>query len=127
MRASPGGGWRYPDAGSTWSVTRPRNYEMPAHVPLKPQGDVPVIVHVVWDDREELLPGRAVRWTDSHVMVSLVDPDGPRGGRENYVWLRAADVFRTLPRRPRPVRIPAPNASDVPDRAGGRRSGRRRA
>ena len=119
MSSPPGGGWRYPDAGSAWSATRPRTYEMPAHVPPKPQGDVPVIAHVVWDDREELLPGRAVRWTDSHVMVSLVDPDGSgAGGRENYVWLRAADVFRTLPRRPRPVRLPAPSTSEARNGAG---------
>ncbi|WP_198285553.1 hypothetical protein [Cellulosimicrobium cellulans] len=123
----PPGGWRYPDADSTWSVKKPRNEEMPAHVPLRPQGDVPVIAHLVWEDREELLPGRAVRWTQSHVMVALIEPGATPGSRENHVWLRASDVFRTLPRRPRPVRLPASDASTVRDRAGNDRSGRRRA
>lgn len=114
----PPGGWRYPDADSTWSVRKARNEEMPEHVPLRPQGDVPVIAHLVWDDREELLPGRAVRWTQSHVMVALVEPGATPGSRENHVWLRAGDVFRTLPRRPRAVRLPAPDADDRPSRTG---------
>ncbi len=118
MGGPPGGGWRYPDADSTWSVTRPRNFEMPERVPLSPQGNVPVIAHLVWDDREELLPGHAIRWTDTHVMVALVEPGATPGARENYAWLRACDVFRTLPRRPRPVRLPAPDAGGGPDRTG---------
>ncbi|WP_454044682.1 hypothetical protein [Cellulosimicrobium sp. Marseille-Q8652] len=93
--------WRPPGADSRWSVTTPLNAERPEHVPLKPQGSVPVIAHLLWATHEEFMPGRAVRWTAGHVMVALVDVDAPGGARENYVWLPARDVFRTLPRRPR--------------------------
>lgn len=83
-------------------------------------GDVPVIVRVVWSDgTEEWRPARAVRWTRTHVMVGWradevtarppaatagrgsgdggVAPAGRDGGRgEQWVWLRAGDVMRSV-------------------------------
>ncbi|WP_372595410.1 hypothetical protein [Actinotalea sp.] len=100
-----------------------RNREQPASVPVAPMGDVPVIARVVWSDGlEEWRPARAVRWTRSHVMVGWrEDPDpsprrrssgssrgsyrsgdGTPGGAvpappaERWVWLRAADVMRSV-------------------------------
>ena len=92
-----------------------RNTEQPPGVPVAPMGDVAVIVHVLWSDgSEEWRPARAVRWTRSHVMVGWRD-DPPAAGRtsglgqrdaadgrtparpaERWVWLRAADVMRSV-------------------------------
>ncbi|MDO8107720.1 hypothetical protein Q6348_10985 [Isoptericola sp. b441] len=71
------------------------NREQPARAPVAPSGDVPVIVRLVWSDGlEEWRPARAVRWTSTHVMV------GWRAGREaasdQWVWLRAGDVMRSV-------------------------------
>lgn len=86
--------------------------EIPAHVPVKPQGSILVIVRVVWNDGvEEWRPARAIRWTTTHVMVIwLEDPDNPRS--ERCEWLRAGDVARSVswlvppvhPSAPRPER-----------------------
>jgi hypothetical protein len=72
------------------------NREIPEHVPLRPTGDVPVIVRVVWTDgTEEWRPARAVRWTSSHVMVAWRDDErDPRS--ERHEWLRAGDVARSV-------------------------------
>lgn len=85
-------------------------------------GDVPVIVRVVWSDgAEEWRPARAVRWTRTHVMVGWRADDVPAGlpagvppgrtasdvgsssagraggrGGEQWVWLRAGDVMRSV-------------------------------
>jgi len=76
---------------------RPLNCEQPAHFPLRPQGDRPVIVRTLWRDREEFVPGRAIRWTDTHVMVCwLTDPADVRS--ERCHWFRADDVSATLPK-----------------------------
>ena len=97
-----------------------RNREQPTSVPVAPMGDVPVIVRVLWSDGvEEWRPARAVRWTRTHVMVGWRE-DGagrPRAGSsagrarrerdasdtrvpeqplERWVWLRAADVMRSV-------------------------------
>ena len=78
---------------------RPLNCEHPARFPLKPQGDRPVIVRTLWRDREEFVPGRAIRWTTEHVMVCwLTDPADVRS--ERCHWFRADDVSTTLPKRP---------------------------
>jgi len=72
------------------------NREIPEHVPLRPTGDVPVIVRVVWTDgSEEWRPARAVRWTSTHVMVAWRDDErDPRS--ERHEWLRAGDVARSV-------------------------------
>ena len=95
-----------------------RNTERPPGVPVAPMGDVAVIVHVLWSDgAEEWRPARAVRWTRTHVMVGWRDDAAAEGdpsglgrrvagaaadGRpasrpaERWVWLRAADVMRSV-------------------------------
>lgn len=90
------------------------NRETPAHVPSRPQGDVPVIAHVTWSDgSQEWRAARAVRWTSTHVMVAWLESGaGPRS--ERYEWLRANDVARSVswfvpptasgPTRPRQTR-----------------------
>ena len=72
------------------------NRDLPAQVPVRPQGNVPVIVRVVWSDgAEEWRPARAVRWTATHVMVAWRDDEAdPRS--ERHEWLRAADVARSV-------------------------------
>jgi len=85
------------------------NREAPARIPVRPQGDIPVIVRVVWlDGTEEWRPARAVRWTAEHVMVAWRDePGDPRS--ERHEWLRAGDVARSVswfvgpPQAPRQV------------------------
>lgn len=72
------------------------NSEVPEGIPTRPQGDVPVIVRVVWTDgAEEWRPARAIRWTRGHVMVAWrEDPAQPRS--ERHTWLRAGDVARSV-------------------------------
>lgn len=72
------------------------NRELPAEVPVRPMGDIPVIVRVAWaGGGEEWRAARAVRWTTSHVMVVWRDdPNVPR--TERYEWLRAQDVVRSV-------------------------------
>lgn len=72
------------------------NAQTPERVPVKPMGSVEVIVHVVWSDgAEEWRPARAIRWTPTHVMVGW---RRERAGRtdEQWVWLRAQDVMRSV-------------------------------
>lgn len=73
-----------------------QNRDQPARVPVRPMGDIEVIVHVVWSDGvEEWRPARAIRWTSSHVMVGWrEDRNGRRGDR--WEWLRAQDVMRSV-------------------------------
>lgn len=81
-----------PAAGSRAVV----NGERPPDVPVKPQGNVPVIVHLVWSDgAEEWRPARAIRWTSTHVMVGWGDEAVERG-QEHWTWLRAQDVMRSV-------------------------------
>ncbi len=65
-------------------------------MPVKPQGSIAVIAHVVWADGvEEWRPARAIRWTATHVMVPWLEDDkNPRS--ERYEWLHASDVARTI-------------------------------
>lgn len=53
---------------------------------------------------EELLPARAIRWTETHVTVVVKALEPPYNQHELIVWLRVEDVFRTIPRRPRFLR-----------------------
>ncbi|MFS0705887.1 hypothetical protein AB6N23_15355 [Cellulomonas sp. 179-A 9B4 NHS] len=72
------------------------NSEVPEGIPTRPQGDVPVIVRVVWTDgSEEWRPARAVRWTRGHVMVAWRD-DAADPRTERHTWLRAGDVARSV-------------------------------
>lgn len=87
--------------GPAWSERKPLNYEMPAHAPTRPQGDLPVIVRLLWETHEELMPARAIRWTDSHVMVVVKPLTAPLNQHELLAWLRVEDVYRTIPRRQR--------------------------
>lgn len=59
-----------------------------------------MIVRLLRPSHEVLLPARAVRWTSEYVIVSIAPIGGPDRARELYVWLRADDVYRTVPRRP---------------------------
>ena len=86
-----------------WSQRKPINHEHPARSPVRPSGDLPVIVRLLWETHEELLPARAIRWTDTHVMVVIKPLTPPYNQHELIVWLRVEDVFRTIPRRPRLV------------------------
>ncbi len=52
------------------------------------------------------MPARAIRWTDTHMTVSVRDPAAPANARELIAWLRADDVYTTIPRRPRPAAPP---------------------
>ncbi|SKC77667.1 hypothetical protein [Krasilnikoviella flava] len=100
-REAEGKTWQRPDADSDWRIRRPLNAERPPHVPLKPQGSIPVIVRLLWPTHEELMPAEAVRWTKGHVQVAVIEVGAAQGATELYVWLRASDVYRTIPRRPR--------------------------
>ena len=72
------------------------NREQPVSVPVKPMGNVDVIVHIVWaDGAEEWRPARAIRWTSTHVMVGWVE-DATDRRRERWEWLRAQDVMRSV-------------------------------
>jgi len=83
-----------------WPARQPINADQPQRgIPTRPQGDIPVIARLVWSTHEELLPGRAIRWTPTHVMV-LKAPGAPSNAHELLVWLRAEDVHRTIPKRP---------------------------
>lgn len=80
------------------------NRDLPSTVPVRPQGNLPVIVRVVWSDgTEEWRPARAVRWTATHVMVAWRDDEAnPRS--ERHEWLKAGDVARSVSWLVPPVR-----------------------
>lgn len=72
---------------------KPMNYEQPKHVPVRPQGRLPVIARFEWAPGDiEWLPGHAIRWTQTHVMVVYFDERAT--GKEEITWLRASDVLR---------------------------------
>lgn len=89
------------------------NREQPARTPVAPNGDVPVIVHLVWSDgAEEWRPARAVRWTRTHVMVGWL---AEGAAAEQWVWLRAGDVMRSVTWLVGPERTPtAPRRGGSP-------------
>ena len=70
------------------------NREVPARAPLRRMGEIPVVARIVWaGGAEQWCVAVAVRWTDTHVMVTWVDDlTAPR--TERYEWLAARDVVR---------------------------------
>lgn len=95
---------RPPYAHTWWPADRPLNFDQPARVPVRPQGRIPVIVRLLWPSHEELVPAVAIRWTSAHFMVLVPPLNAPEGADELVCWLRSDDVYRTIPRRPRPLR-----------------------
>ncbi|WP_255491858.1 MULTISPECIES: hypothetical protein [unclassified Actinotalea] len=84
------------------------NRDQPADVPVRPMGEVPVIVRVQWaDGTEEWRPARANRWTTSHVFVCWRDNPSD-ATTERYEWLRAGDVMRSVSWLVPPHRTPLP-------------------
>ena len=72
------------------------NREQPSNVPVRPMGEIPVIVRVAWQDGpDEWRAAKANRWTATHVFVCWRDdPKDPT--TERYEWLRAQDVMRSV-------------------------------
>lgn len=80
---------------TSWPGGEPLNQVVPDRVPNRPTSPCPVIARLVWPDREEGWPARAIRWSSTAVLVSIqIVPDDPLGTR--YVWLAADDVKRTI-------------------------------
>lgn len=78
-----------------WPDGDPLNKITPTRVPNGSTGTYPVIARLVWPDREEGWPAKAIRWTDTAVLVAIqIEPDNPLATR--HVWLRADDVMRKL-------------------------------
>jgi hypothetical protein len=104
---------------SRWPASTPLNERQPRSVPIKPQGDVPVLVRLVWHEYEELLPARAIRWTgeslDDAAMAVVKPPRGP-GIAELVCWLAIRDVSTTIPRRPRPLQLHSAQGARPPTR-----------
>ncbi len=72
---------------------------------MRPQGSIAVIVRLAWPAGDELVPGRAIRWTEDHVMVMIKPIGAPSSTDELIVWLQTRDVYTSIPRRPYP-RLP---------------------
>lgn len=74
-----------------------RNQQPPQSTPvvLSPRR-IPVIARLVLDDlSEECWPAVAIRWSPTHVLVSVqLDPGNPDS--TTYLWLLADDVARVL-------------------------------
>lgn len=112
------------DGGEWWPADKPVNQSMPKSVPVRPQGNVPVIVRLAWPAGDELIPGRAIRWTGDHVMVMVRPVGAPSGTDELVVWLETRDVYTSIPRRPYPRRkvrgaeteLPEGSSSPTPQR-----------
>lgn len=86
------------------------NAEVPAQVPMRRMGEIPVLARVAWDDgAQEWLQAMAVRWTSTLVMVMWRDKDGP-SRTERFEWLRAHDVVRIITWLP-DVEVPARSGS----------------
>lgn len=95
-------GWKRPDGTKFWPAIKPLNAApVPRSVPVRPQGSYAVIVRLLWDRWEELVPGTAIRWAEGRVLVTVKPPDAPSNVTELLCWLPVDDVYRTLPRRPR--------------------------
>lgn len=78
-----------------WPDGEPLNKITPTRVPNGSTGSYPVIARLVWPDREEGWPAKAIRWNDTDVLVAIqILPDDPLAVR--YVWLCVADVRRKL-------------------------------
>ena len=92
-------------AAAYWPAPTPLNERRPSRVPVRPQGDIPVIVRLLWETHEELLPARAIRWADGCVMVMLKAPGAPSNAHELICWLSVDDVFRGRADRRRSGRV----------------------
>ncbi|WP_207207354.1 hypothetical protein [Xylanimonas protaetiae] len=79
---------------------------VPSTVSVRPQGHIYCIVRLEWDGWDEMVPGWAIRWTDTLVLVMIPPPGAPSSTRELLLWVDADDVYRTIPRRPVPWRGP---------------------
>lgn len=109
----PAGGWYHGHVNhlnllevtqERWPASSPLNERQPRGVSVKVQGDIPVIVRLLWCEQEELLPARAIRWSggslDDSAMVVITPPRGPAIA-ELVCWLALRDASTTIPRRPR--------------------------
>jgi hypothetical protein len=109
----PAGGWYHGHVNhlnllevrqERWPASRPLNERQPRGVSIRVQGDIPVIVRLLWREHEELLPARAIRWSgqslDDSAMVVIQPPRGPAIA-ELVCWLALRDASTTIPRRPR--------------------------
>ncbi len=71
------------------------NEETPRDIPVKKPGPSYAVLArlVAMTGDESWMPARAVRWSHTHVMVRLQETelDDP-----TYVWLRSADVRRSV-------------------------------
>lgn len=67
-----------------------QNRTTPDYVPLRDQGDVPVIARLILKNGGEVWrPATAHRWTEAHIHVSF-------HGRGDTAWLRAEDVVQEI-------------------------------
>ncbi|WP_454859623.1 hypothetical protein [Promicromonospora soli] len=71
-----------------------------APAPIDTQSGLPVIARMVWDQAEELMPARAVRWTRTAALVRIQAPGVEPGQPEVVGWLRIPDVSSSIPPRP---------------------------
>lgn len=90
-------------------LDRYKNEEKPDGIPMRNQGEIPVIVRVVRTDGSEAWkPAEARRWTSTHVMVAF-----PRAGATSWQdllgWFRAEDVVREIPG---PLPVPQRSSAD---------------
>lgn len=71
------------------------NGEAPAKAPLRRMGAIPVLARVTWTGGDqEWRAATALRWTDTHVMVTWRDERVvPRVDR--FEWFRGQDVMRS--------------------------------
>lgn len=82
----------------------PRTYTNAEHppqgVPPKNMDKVQVFVRLVDSELgERYLPGTAMRWTSTHVMIAFIDSADPNFPTSiTTAWLRAEDVWRVATR-----------------------------
>jgi hypothetical protein len=81
-------------------VRRYTNEEKPENIPARNQGKIEVFVRLVDSELgERYLPGTAMRWTSTHVMVSFIDhADQAFPNSVMLAWVRAEDVWRVVKR-----------------------------
>lgn len=64
------------------------NEDVPARIPPKNMGAIPVIARLVDPHGDEYWPAVARKWTKTHVWVTF--------GEDDSAWLAAVDVYRVL-------------------------------
>lgn len=87
-------------------ATVPANRQRPPLDARRAVAPILVIARIVWHDREEWWPARAVAWSDTVVHVTWRDSD-----RARSEWIPASDVRRVIVTRPAPDR---PDAAGTP-------------